>query len=288
MDLQYVINVEPPRCGNGLLIEYLSLYFNEDWHYCEFYHCCQSVPCVNRETIFQRNHDFELDLDNDHTKRYLIQLRHPVHSIVSHFEVQVSLEQLEHTRENWVSFSIEWIRFYQAFVAKWVLKNTNKNILIVTHEDIRDTPVLTVAEVVKLIAPNHQPDMERLKNVATEVHANKVRDPCKFEYFDPLHFALLELEVAEFLPQLGLSLQFIPTVEIGFKGKTKNLYELQSALDFYLQRVELLDTTIRRRTLWTTQNNFKTIIEEKDITIERLQGTVTRLMRENMGLSNDN
>ena len=31
----------------------------------------------------------------------------------------------------------------------------------------------------------------------------------------------------------------------------------------------------------------KTIIDEKDKTIERLQGTVTRLMRENMGLNNN-
>lgn len=283
-NLRYITCMEPPRNGNGLLVDYLRPYFGDEWKYCEFYHCCQSIPCVHEESIFQRNHDFELDVDIDPDAHYLLQFRHPLHSMVSHFELRVKLELQSDTRETWIAHAAEWLRFFQVFTGKWIVNNPHGNIWIVTYEEILADPVAAVASVIRYLAPDHEPELERLRTLAESVHLRPIRDPRSFKYYDPLQFALIELEILDLLPQIHQAPQFVPAIQVTDGETAAPLTDLQSTRDYYLLKLEQVEPEVRRRNLWNTQARFKDIVAEKNAAIDRLQETNTRLLKENLEL----
>ena len=60
-----MIIVSFPRSGQHLvekILKYCCSEHNVEFKYCEFYGCCNSIPCVNGNEI-SKNHDFSLDLE---------------------------------------------------------------------------------------------------------------------------------------------------------------------------------------------------------------------------------
>jgi hypothetical protein len=283
-NIRYITNVEPPRCGNTLLIEYLRPYFEDEWYYCEYYLDCISAPCVSEKTVFQRNHDFELDLPNNPNSHYLIQMRHPVHAIVSHYEMQVKLEKYNDSFENWIAHSVEWLKFFQAFCIKWILNNPYDNFLIISYENMLANPIEVVGNVINFCAPNHELDSERLNAINDSVSIRKVRDPRKFKYYDPLHFALMELEVLDILPNVGLQLEFVYDLEINDQIQSQKFENMNAVQQFYLQKIKLIEPSIRSRNVWNTQTQLNVVIDELKKSIERLQNVNTELLKENLEL----
>jgi hypothetical protein len=285
INLRYVTNVEPSRNGNALLVAYLRSYFGKTFFkFCEFYTCCQSAPCVHQNTIFQRNHDFELNVNIEPDAQYLLQFRHPLHSLVSHFEYRVNRGLLSDTSKSWISHAAEWLRFFQAFVAKWIINNEYANIQIVTYVEILSDPVNAVADVIRYLAPDHNPEPERLNNLVKSVNVKPVRDPRTFRYYDPLHFALMETEILDLLPLIRQAPQFVPAVDVLDQGANVALADLETGRDYYLLKLELIEPEVRQRVLWNTQDRFNDIIAAKDNTIDGLQKNNVRLLRENLEL----
>jgi len=279
-NLRYVTCVEPPRNGNALLVDYLREYFDDEWHYCEFYTACISAPCINKNTIFQRNHDFELDLENNPDSHYLVQMRHPLHSIVSHYERRVEIGVYgDDNVDVWIAHSLEWIKFFQAFCGKWVLNNPYENYSIITYEEILADPIQAIGSVIKFCAPNHTPDQRRLAELKDTVFVKKIRDPRKFKFFDSLQFALMELEILDILSVFGYRPQFLE------QGKTNNFEISDSAQQYYLQKLMVVEPAIRRRSLWNTQTQLNLVIDQLNMKLEKLQEINSELLRENLKLN---
>ena len=54
-----------PSSGQNLIYRLLNKiydYYSINYSYCEFYTCCNSIPC-KKKAIFQKNHDFKLNLN---------------------------------------------------------------------------------------------------------------------------------------------------------------------------------------------------------------------------------
>tara|TARA_B100000945_G_scaffold14930_1_gene11169 strand:+ start:256 stop:1140 length:885 start_codon:yes stop_codon:yes gene_type:complete len=286
-NLRYVTCVEPPRQGNALLVDYLREYFQEEWHYCEFYTSCISAPCKceGNNTIFQRNHDFELELDNEPDSFYLIQLRHPLHSIVSHYERRLEIGVYgDDTFDVWVAHSIDWLRFFQAFVGKWLINNPHKNFQLVRYEDILSDTINAIDSVIQFCAPDHKPDQQRLKTLKESVFVKQIREPRDFKYFDPLQFALMELEILNILSFLDYKPQFVPEVKTDRNKLPKSFQLTDYAEQYYLERLMLVEPALPRRTLWNTQTQLNRVIDNLNEKIERLQNINAGILKENLSL----
>ena len=91
--MERVIGVSWPRSGHHLLVRLLTLYFGETFRYCDFYggvdNCCKTAPCTRADIHLAKSHDFDLALPQIADRKYLIQYRDFVPSVVSNFELHV-------------------------------------------------------------------------------------------------------------------------------------------------------------------------------------------------------
>ena len=141
-----------------------------------------------------------------------------------------------------------------------------------------------VAGVICYLTPDHEPELERLRTLAESVHLRPIRDPRSFKNYDPLQFALTELEILDLRPLIRQAPQFVPAIQVTDGETAAPLTDLQSTRDYYLLKLEQVEPEIRRRNLWNTQARFKDIVAEKNVAIDRLKETNTRLLKENLEL----
>lgn len=63
-----------PRSGQHLISEVLRLIYKEhnyDFSYCEYYRCCNKVPC-QFGSMFMKNHDFLLQYEIKTNEKYIV------------------------------------------------------------------------------------------------------------------------------------------------------------------------------------------------------------------------
>lgn len=146
--LHPVQGVSFPRSGNHFLIDLLVNYFCAlegrppmmptgrrhvhievgPFSWCEYYGCCRQIPCAHG-AVFNRNHDFALELPRLPGTRYLIQFRHPVPAVISAFErIPAKLE--------WSRFSRRRAQEWNAWMEKWVVGHRDPLALIVYYDDL--------------------------------------------------------------------------------------------------------------------------------------------------------
>lgn len=66
-----------PRSGQHLmdrLLRKIYGYYSRHYSYCGFYTCCKSIPC-KKNSFFQKNHDFGLDLNVNRDEKIIIMYR---------------------------------------------------------------------------------------------------------------------------------------------------------------------------------------------------------------------
>ena len=66
-----------PRSGNSLimlLLNYFYLIKDKNFIFCNFYRCCKTTPCKFNK-MFQKYHDFKLNLEIKDNEKYLILYR---------------------------------------------------------------------------------------------------------------------------------------------------------------------------------------------------------------------
>jgi hypothetical protein len=203
-----VQGVSFPRSGHGLLQEFLQGYFGTAFRYCEFYGDCGARPCTNPDNHFQKNHDFDLLLPPGDAEHHVVQFRHPLYSIPSHYELFVHRAEargapVEDSFETWRGFAGGQIRHWKAWIQKWVLSGSVPDALILPYEDVVREARGPLGASVRFWLPSRPVDRARVDALVEESSLEPRRDLSKFRYFDAAFFGELEGLVGDELGALG-------------------------------------------------------------------------------------
>jgi hypothetical protein len=209
--MEQVIGVSWPRSGHHMLARLLELYFGPGFVHCEFYSphidCCRQFPCTRQDRVhFTKNHDWDLALPQLPNRKYLVQVRDFLPSVVSNFDLNVrngNPDGPDHFRQ---FASVEFGR-YRAFMDKWVRSDFARRQLVVNYGDLLRDPPGELARVVAYFDPAAEADAERVARAIADVASEKItpegvtrekgagvhqeRDVTRFRHYDADLFATL-------------------------------------------------------------------------------------------------
>ena len=145
-----------PRSGQHLterLLEAICKYFNKPYSYCEFYTCCQEVPC-KKNSIFMKNHDFGLTHSKNSDEKYIVLYRT---DLVQQFDSWFKLLLKPEKRNVYFNqpllynyflfFTKKHLPYRNSFLNKWVKQNENykqsenKNIIAIYYDELVKNPL---------------------------------------------------------------------------------------------------------------------------------------------------
>lgn len=205
--------VSYPRSGQSIVLTTCRCYFGESFIYCDTndkkYCGCESVPCINPDRTFAKNHDFGLQnsvgVPIIPSERYLIQYRSPVRSIVSNYYLFRYRKLLRHRKSEWLRFAINSIGYWNRFVDKWVL-NLPSNVdapFFCSYESIVSDPQVRMREILSYFSDGPLDDA-----AVCQILDNKSILPTgrisKFRYYDAGFFREIEELTSGRLAKLGL------------------------------------------------------------------------------------
>jgi hypothetical protein len=217
MRMRATQGVSFPRSGHEIVYHIARRYFGEAFVYCDLHNpglCgCGSVPCVNPDRTFAKNHDFGLRRSPGvpilPTERYLIQYRSPVWSITSNFKLYLKRHPDENDRAGWERFAFRDVFLWNRFIDKWVLDfppDANPP-QYCTYEELIDEPEVKVREVMAFLSDGPLDD-DRISADLERFPIAPRRTLSEFEFFDPVFFRELEDAASGRLAELDL-----PSVE---------------------------------------------------------------------------
>lgn len=201
--------VSLPRCGHNLLVRHLQRYFqsadvcpdyrknllpfvakaktrrnsspHRQFHYCEYYYSCRSIPCCDAANTLQKSHDFELELPVDPRQKYMVQNRNDLGLLISWFELRLPRRREIDSADGFLAFARRMRPYLDGFRSKWVSSSLPQR-LIIEYDDYLASPLNCLAKVIQFIEPDHRIDLNRIKNTVSDVRA--ARDDSRFRYFD--------------------------------------------------------------------------------------------------------
>ena len=120
-------------------------------NYCEYYNCIgrhgERIDCNKSNLIWKekgfscgagrriiKDHDFELLLPYSHGDKYIIQLRNPILSILSWYELDSKNESLK--LPDFKTYFRQKMKFWVDFVEKWYPVISNSNVIYVPYENL--------------------------------------------------------------------------------------------------------------------------------------------------------
>lgn len=210
--MDQVTGVSWPRSGHHLLVRLLTLYFGDRFVYCDFYGgiegCCKTLPCSRTDVHMSKSHDFDLSLPQVDGRKYLVQYRDYIPSIVSNWELYLlGKPASEDTPAKFFKFASGEYTGYQSFVKKWVESPFAKNQLVIHYDQITRWPLESLRAAAEWIAPDETPDDAALAAAVAGVNGEKVEkwkvQPLEksgvhasrkiedFRHYDPARFSLL-------------------------------------------------------------------------------------------------
>lgn len=137
-----------PRSGQHLfqrLLKHIYNYYGKDFTYCEYYNCCRIIPC-KKKCIFQKNHDFKLNLKLKLDEKFIILYRKDkIYQLESFFRYDNFFHKdnfnanINYEDENIFNSLIKYIEkksnYYDGFVNKYIKSNQYKQSLIIEYDD---------------------------------------------------------------------------------------------------------------------------------------------------------
>ena len=140
-------HISLPRSGHHLINNILSEYFGDSLHYCSIYETNQDLTLEsNKETNFQKNHDFDLQTQIKEDRKYIVQIREPIDIIESTYHLQRRVGIIEDipNYESWRKASLDILEYCHGFMKKWIYTFI-PNRLVITYNDLllRPTNVMT-------------------------------------------------------------------------------------------------------------------------------------------------
>lgn len=131
-----------PRSGQHLIYEILkSIYFVHDYDftYCEYYDCCNSVPCIFR-SIYQKNHDFTLNYNIIPTKSYVVFYRkNIIHQLEAYYRYKINKNNEQYDLEELLTFINNNFYYYINFYKKWIFEK-HDNIMCIDYNSFVENP----------------------------------------------------------------------------------------------------------------------------------------------------
>lgn len=191
-----------PRSGHHFMHRILMSYFGEKFGYCSYYYpwqhdffpaCCKNIPCskyvdTGLEVFFQKSHDFDLTDPVGAADLNLVQIREPIGRLFSNFELHVKNNPKHDTKAYFRQFALRDYYYYVAFWQKWVA-NTQHQPFVITYEDLKETPVEAVTQLLK--ATGNTVDEIRIRAAVQEQKASRggqakyvPRDIRQHKYYD--------------------------------------------------------------------------------------------------------
>jgi hypothetical protein len=205
-----VICASYPRTGHQLLVDMLSAYFGRRWKYCDHYNHCYQVPCTEPGVMYHKNHDLFLDgqpvgelLRNIPGYYYIVQFRHPVPCIISYWLLSKKEGWIPgKNKKEWLAFFEEKLKYWQAFMHKWIIDNPYQHMAI-NYDDLLRKPVPVVINVLKMMG-ELDVNVEKVKLIVEAENVCPKSNIKDFRYYDAQLFYDAEKRVAEEMHKLGI------------------------------------------------------------------------------------
>lgn len=153
-----LIVVSFPRSGHHALVGFLSRVSDFSTNYCEFYSCerhnGELIECPKKHVPwnmkkngcgagngFIKNHDFDLRVPYMQRVGYIVQYRHPFHSIQSWYEMERSKGKAV---ADWPTFFADKLLFWEGFMKKWVIEHgAQANVYCLPYETLTSWEKIT-------------------------------------------------------------------------------------------------------------------------------------------------
>lgn len=149
--MSFVHIVTFPRSGHHAMVEQLESVSDIYVNYCEYYNCIgrhgERIDCSKSNLIWKekgfncgagrriiKDHDFELLLPYSLSDKYIIQLRNPILSILSWYELDSKNENLK--LPDFKVYFRQKMKFWVDFVEKWYPVIGNSNVMYVPYENL--------------------------------------------------------------------------------------------------------------------------------------------------------
>ncbi|MDP7129984.1 MAG: hypothetical protein QF437_05820 [Planctomycetota bacterium] len=205
--------VSIPRSGHAITFQLGRRYFGDKFVYCDpdgtNFCSCRTVPCVNPETTFGKNHDFALRKSTGVILRkdvdYLIQYRNPVHSITSNFQLYLKRHPEALSEEGWKKFAYRDIYYWNHFIDKWVLDYPDNAIppFYLTYEELVGSPIDKAREIIAFMSDGDVDD-EQFDKVMSKFKIEARGALSSFQYVDHGFFDEIERRTSQRLAELNL------------------------------------------------------------------------------------
>ena len=204
--MHFTQGISFPRSGHGVVYNILKSYFGSKMKYCDpnnktnRYCNCKKVPCVNPNTTFAKNHDFEVlngqGLPIRENTRYFIQYRSPIQAIISNFYLYQKNTN-NSGRYFWTQFAYDQLDYWIAFIDKWIfqLPNVNKMNQTCSYEELIADPFGTISKIIKFMS-DEPLDINKIRKILNQIKVTLLNRHNDFIYYDEEFFFRLE-EIAE-------------------------------------------------------------------------------------------
>lgn len=219
-----VLGKSMPRSGHHLLARLLRAYFQQEFHYCEYYkpeHCCGTIPCrkprpVDHSNRFfmQKSHDFRLkDAVLDQYK-HIIQYRHPLPRAQSNFELAVQNGMARDNQKSFKRFFRRDMRYFIRFYRKWIA-SPPQHTLLLSYEQLTANSLTSLIRAIRFISDAEANEKRASNIIARQANTNaqtgkahQARSIETHRYYDPVLYRRWEDEVFRACPNLQLDRYF--------------------------------------------------------------------------------
>jgi hypothetical protein len=145
-----------PRSGQHLVEKILKFICKEHdvkFTYCEFYTCCNSLPCKKGKE-FSKNHDFDLNLEVNNDIKYACLYREDIIlQLEAYYRFSIGQTKIKYKYKDLLKFIKDKSTYYNDFKSKWI-NNKNKNILKVEYYEILENPEKISKKIFKHFFPD--------------------------------------------------------------------------------------------------------------------------------------
>jgi hypothetical protein len=208
-----VINVSFPRSGHRFLKDHLAQILGSEYHYFDQYHDEDSTG-----KNFAKTHDFQLlgrnilEQEFPVDRKYIVQIRHPLESIISYYEFKLHWNRIKVDTEQMFQRHLErQLAKWKRFCDTWCLPLMDDR-LIVTYHDLYASPLEALVEVCefmgdcKIDVDNFGTAKVNFRRYYSDSEGqSRARRKSEFRYFDKEQFKQIEDELlADYLIPLGI------------------------------------------------------------------------------------
>ena len=198
-----------PRSGHHFFIKMLNSCLQEEFDYCEIYknkNCCKSTPCdldYSGLLFLQKSHDFRLTDEIIESCKYLIQFRHPIPRLFSHWNLAVkNNKSLLDTQDQFVRFARLKKKYYIDFMRKWFFPFCeDPRFFMMSYESLVGEPFYTTQQFLKFaIDINYELDRKSFNQ--SQLRVKPTENLKSHKYYEPGFLDDYQLSIINELPQL--------------------------------------------------------------------------------------